>query len=130
MATRKVATRKPVRSEHADQSAVISHLMKHARPDVYFFAIPNAGRRGFRTAAMMKAEGLRAGVADICIMLPGGETRWLELKRAKGRQSDEQLGFAAICIRLGHSYSLARSYDEAVMFLDAWGVLKPKPASP
>jgi hypothetical protein len=45
-------------------------------------------------------------------------------------RSDAQKGFAAICERLGHTYALAHSFEEAIVILTAWGVLKPKLASP
>lgn len=96
----------------------------NARPDVYCFAIPNAGRRSLRVGALMKAEGLRAGVADVCVMLSDGRVRWLETKRGKGRQSNAQKGFQAICERLGHHYAIAKSFDEAVAILEFWGALK------
>ena len=62
----------------------------------------------------MKAEGLQSGVADLCIMLPGGKVAWLELKTDKGRQSIAQKGFEAKCKRLDHPYALARTLDEAI----------------
>ncbi|MGY2987670.1 VRR-NUC domain-containing protein [Bradyrhizobium sp. USDA 4508] len=114
-------------SEHKLQSQVIDLIdIGKTHPDIYAFAIPNAGRRGFKTAAKMKAEGLRAGVADVCIMLPESRAAWLEMKKRKGgRQSDEQKGFEARCKRLGHPYALARTLDEAIAALIRWGVLKP-----
>jgi len=111
-------------NEHLLQTFVLAHLEAYARRNVYAFAIPNAARRSPMLAARMKAEGLRAGVADLCIMLPGGRTGWLELKNRKGRQSVAQLSFAAICERLDHDYAVVRSLDEAITVLKAWGALK------
>jgi len=99
-------------------------LRLHAVPEAFWFAIPNAGLRSFGMAARMKAEGLTAGIADICIMLEGGRTLWLELKSGKGRQSDYQKGFQAICDRIGHTYILAHNLDEAMKQLKAFGALK------
>jgi hypothetical protein len=115
----------PTRTEHALQAAVIRHLVEHGRKDIYFFAIPNAGRRGFQTAARMKAEGLRAGVVDLCIMASWGRTYWMELKRTpKSTRSDAQKGFAAICQRLDHAHAWAGSFDEAIAILTGWALLK------
>lgn len=111
-------------SEHQLQTLVLEHLRLRAVPNAFWFAIPNAARRTFGTASRMKAEGLTAGIADICIMLEGGRTLWLELKSGKGRQSDHQKGFQAICDRLGHTYLLARSLDEVIGQLKAFGALK------
>ena len=72
----------------------------------------------------MKNEGLTAGIADLCIMLPQGRTAWLEMKTIKGKQSVQQKGFEARCQRLQHAYGLAHSLDEAVAFLRAHGALR------
>ena len=111
-------------SEHRLQTLVMQHIELHGGL-YYAFAIPNAARRNPLLASRMKAEGLRAGVADICVMMPKGQCGWLELKAGtKGRQSDAQKGFEAICKRLGHDYELARSLDEAIAILKRWGALK------
>jgi hypothetical protein len=75
-------------------------------------------------AARLKQEGMRAGVADICIMLGGGRTVWLEMKTAKGRQTADQAEFQKVCEALGHPYILAHSLDEAMQGLRTAGVLK------
>src|SRR6185436_20117224 len=67
-------------SEHSLQAAVLAHLSACAAKRAYWFAIPNAVRRSPQLAARLKREGMKPGVADLCIMLPGGRTGWLELK--------------------------------------------------
>lgn len=49
-------------------------------------AIPNGGKRDIRTAAMLKAEGVKPGVPDICLPVPRGifHGLYIELKRRKG----------------------------------------------
>jgi hypothetical protein len=111
-------------SEHSLQASLLEHLRFNAKPDVYWFAIPNAGRRSWQAGARMKAEGLTRGVADLCIMLPRGRTGWLEMKTAKGRQTDEQMGFQARCERMEHHYAVARNLEEAVDILKRWEALK------
>ena len=111
-------------SEHSLQVAVLAYLTFQAAKDINVIAIPNAARRSLRMGARMKAEGLQSGVADLCIMLPGGRVAWLELKTDKGRQSIAQKGFEAECKRLGHHYALARNLDEAIAALTQWKALK------
>lgn len=111
-------------SEHLIQRALIQYLTINARSEIFYFAIPNGGLRNIRVAQMMKAEGLRAGVADLCFMLPEGRCAWLELKAAKGQLSDQQHGFKTRCRELGHFWAMARSVDEALPHLVAWNVLK------
>jgi hypothetical protein len=114
-------------SEHAIQTRLFGVLRYAARQDTYNFAIPNAGRRSFKVAQQMKAEGLRAGVADLCFMLPAAEgaVAWLEMKKRGGSLSVEQTGFRAICERLGHRWAMAKSVEEALDVLRGWNVLKP-----
>ena len=110
--------RQPRRAaEHNLQAKVLRYLTEHHMPDVFGFAIPNAGRRTYRAAAALRAEGMMRGVADTCIMLPRGKTLWLELKPPSGVQSDEQQGFEARCRRLWHLYRVARTFDEAIGIL-------------
>ena len=52
------------------------------------FAVPNGGLRGKREAAIMKAEGMTAGVADMILLVSrkGYGSLCIEFKTAKGRQ--------------------------------------------
>jgi hypothetical protein len=109
-------------SEHSLQKQVLTVVSMRGR-DVFVFAIPNAGKRNPATAARMKAEGLMAGVADLCVMLPGGRVGWLELKTAKGVQSTAQEAFEDICDVFSHPYAVARDLDEAIAILKGWGAL-------
>lgn len=113
-------------SEHKLQVDVLSVIdVGKVHPDIYAFAIPNAGRRSWKTGIKMKAEGLRRGFADLGIMLPGGRAAWMELKKRKGgRTSDEQLGFEARCRRLGHPYARANTLDQAIAALKEMGVIR------
>jgi len=103
---------------------VLQHLLFFAKPDVYWFAIPNAGRRTMRMGARMVAEGLTRGVADLCIMLHEGRTGWMECKTAVGRQRPDQKFFQERCEALGHRYAMVRSVEEATEVLREWGALR------
>jgi hypothetical protein len=113
-----------VPSEHNLQAVLLQYLDVAAYPDPYWFAIPNAGRRSLRMGSLMKSEGLKAGVADLCFMLPGGKAAWLELKKPGNYQTIEQKGFQARCIRLDHPYEVAKTFDQAVSILRTWEVLR------
>ena len=111
-------------SEHSLQVQLLKELELRKAPNINIVALANAGHRSLRMGARMKAEGLQAGAADLCIMLPGGKAAWLELKTTTGRQSLAQKGFEAKCQRLGHPYALVRTLDEAIEALTQWGALK------
>ena len=111
-------------SEHTLQVKLLALLDATAKPDLFWFAIPNAGQRSLRMGARMKHEGLRAGVADLCIMLPEGRSAWLELKKPGNYQTIEQKGFAARCARLEHPYAVVKTLEQAIDVLRTWGVLR------
>lgn len=57
-------------SEHQIQAAFFKwvKLAEKVHPVLkLIFAVPNAGKRSFKTAAMMIAEGLRSGVCDVIL---------------------------------------------------------------
>jgi hypothetical protein len=115
-------------SEHQLQALVLKYLADQAAEHVFAFAVPNAGQRSFRMAARMRAEGMLAGVADVCIALPHGRVAWLEMKASRGRQSLMQKTFEARCRRLGHPYTVAKNFDEATRFLASVGALRNYPS--
>ena len=72
-------------SEHDEQVAVVEWCDLNGIP---VFAIPNGGMRCKRTAALLKAEGVKAGVPDLFIPLPKGGYAGLfvEMKDVDGRK--------------------------------------------
>lgn len=110
--------------EHKIQVALMDYLAIAARPDVHYFAIPNQSNRHIANAAKMKAEGVRAGTPDLCFVLPEGRTAWLEMKSPDGSLSVSQKWFRDLAGRLGHQWAMARSVDEALVYLTKWGALK------
>lgn len=99
-------------SEHAEQVALFAWAALNAQkyPELrLMFAIPNGGKRDKITAAMLKAEGVKAGTSDI--FLPVARGMWhglfIELKVGKNKPSLEQelfihnmqqAGYGALCV--------------------------------
>jgi hypothetical protein len=111
-------------SEHKIQTALMDYLAIVAKPEIFYFAIPNQSNRHIFSASKMKAEGVRSGVADLCFMLPAGRVGWLEMKTQSGTLSATQKVFRDRALALGHFWAMARSVDEALPVLTEWGVLK------
>ncbi len=94
-------------NEHKEQKALFdwAALAVGVHPELaLMFAIPNGGYRNKVTAARMKAEGVKAGVPDICLPVArnGYHGLWIEMKSAEGRMKKHQRAF---CQRLaGHGY--------------------------
>lgn len=84
--------------EHDIQAAFFRwvRLMEKTNPVLrLMFAVPNAGKRGYKTAARLIAEGLRSGVPDIIFPVPRGGFSGLaiEFKRKGNKPSPEQIEF-------------------------------------
>ena len=76
-------------SEHQEQCALFEWAawMANTMPELHLMhAIPNGGKRDIRTAAKLKAEGVKPGVPDIFLPVPRGGKHglYIELKRRKG----------------------------------------------
>lgn len=92
------------------------------------FAIPNGGARSKATAGRLKAEGVRAGVPDICLpvaIAPYGGL-WIELKRPgergkpKGRASPEQLRWLGDLQAHGQCVAICYGALEAIDVIGAY----------
>ena len=59
----------------------------------YLYAIPNGGKRNFREAVRLKAQGVKAGVSDLHLALPMNEScgLWIEMKKpiVKGQKKPD-----------------------------------------
>lgn len=83
-------------SEHAEQVALFqwASMAVATMPELeLMFAIPNGGARSKVTGAMLKAEGVRAGVPDICLPVSrhGFNALYIELKAKGGRMQQNQV---------------------------------------
>lgn len=76
--------------------------------------IPNGVATTERQGAILKAEGMLAGVADLLLLLPaqGYTLLAIEMKTDKGRQSPRQQAWQQEAERHGIRYEVVRSFDE------------------
>ena len=86
------------------------------------FAVPNGGLRGKLEAAIMKAEGMTAGVADMILLISkkGYGSLCVEFKTAKGRQSAKQKDWQRRAEMHGNKYVIVRSFDDFVKAITAY----------
>ena len=89
-----------------------------ARPELgLLYAIPNGGKRAIKTAIALKAQGVKAGVPDMCLPVArsGYHGLYIELKRQKGGTvSDEQREWIAALNTQGYKAVVCRGADEAI----------------
>jgi len=93
----------PGASEHTIQSAYFAAVRTIEDPRVQFIhAIPNGGHREQIIASQLKAEGVKAGIFDVCLPFWSGTHpfAYLEFKKperrgaANGGMSDKQVEFS------------------------------------
>jgi hypothetical protein len=106
-------------SEHKEQSLLIKWCFRHA--DEFdgldaIFSIPNGGNRDAITGAMLKREGLRAGIPDLMIPVAkrGKNGLFLEMKKRKGgKVSEKQLAWKTRLEALGYQVEVCKGFAEA-----------------
>lgn len=79
-------------------------------------AIPNGGKRARRTAANLKAEGVKAGVPDYFLPVARGGAHglYVELKRTQGgRVSPEQRAWLSALEGQGYRVAVAMGWEQA-----------------
>ena len=75
-----------------------------------FFSVANGGARNVWTAKIMKDEGVRAGVADLILLIPrhGFAGLLIEMKTPDGKQSDSQKTFERLATHYKYKYVVVR----------------------
>lgn len=104
------------KSEQAFQRQCVAYFRK-AYPSIIITSIRNEAQYApdkKHYGVLANRAGRHAGMADLVVLRPsrGFGALFIELKTPKGRQSDDQLRFAAYCVRNGYMYALARNIDE------------------
>lgn len=101
-------------SEDRIQYEIVKYLQSIG---VYFFSVPNdAGGRSVQAMARAKSMGLRAGVSDMVLVLPG-RVIFMEVKTEEGKASHLQDVFRDRVRELGHQYEIVRSVDDVKSLL-------------
>ncbi len=83
---------------------------------VFFFAVPNGGRRDKVTGAKLKAEGALAGVADLILLIPknGYASLCIEMKTPDGIHRDSQKLWQKEVEAVGNKYVICRSLEDFI----------------
>ncbi len=98
-------------------------LRAHCRAEWIWFHCPNGEVRDARTAAKLKAMGVRAGIPDLALVPPFGPTHWLELKRPGEELSDAQEAFRMWATRHGVPMAVCSDMGQVLTAFAAWGCL-------
>lgn len=114
---------KPSESEEQQklfQWAEIAAKMLHYEGLELMFHVPNEGRRSKYTGGKMRSEGLKKGVADICLPVPRGTFHGLffEMKSDKGKLTKEQTNFLRGVKAQGYATWVCYSAEEAIQLIE------------
>jgi hypothetical protein len=112
-------------TENAIQQQVVILLQSYCRPGVCWFAVPNGEWRFPKTAARLKAQGVRAGAPDLVVVVRG-RFHGIEIKRDTGRMSVAQARFAIELGRADGGYHVCRGLRETILCLVELTVFKPE----
>lgn len=109
--------RKVGHDESALQRACVAWFrMQYPEHAPLLFAVPNGGRRSRTEAAIMKAEGVTAGVADLILLEARGGfgALCLEMKTESkdSRQSVGQKEWQKATERWGNKYVVCRTFEQ------------------
>ncbi|SRR6266487_3686480 len=100
------------RPKQALQRAVFQHFDLRARPGVFAFHPANGGWRSRVEAAILKSLGVRAGVPDAGLKAPGGRLTAIQKAVHDAMRA------------AGAMVATATGLDEALIQLEAWGLLR------
>ena len=86
------------------------------------YHIPNEGKRSASQGARMRAEGLRAGVPDICLPVPRGgySALYIELKAGRNKPTDDQLAWLAALADAGNKTAVCWGWQAASKAVKAY----------
>jgi len=115
------------RPEQKLQKAVFEHIRVRAVPGVVAWHTPNGGWRSRTEAKILKGQGVRPGIPDICAV-KDGRAYFLELKAEGGRLTDPQEQTLIDLRAAGAQATHAHGLDQALAVLEQWGILRGKAA--
>jgi hypothetical protein len=113
------------RAEQGIQMAIFHHLAVRAATGTFAFHPANGGWRTKVEAAIMKGQGVVAGVPDV-IAVRDGQVFALELKAEGGRLSPAQIECHDRLVAAGAMCTTAFGLNHALSILETWGFLKGK----
>lgn len=104
------------------KSCVMWFRVQYPRLRSLLFAVPNGGARSAITGAILKSEGVLAGVADLLLLVPNKKYHGLciEMKTPKGRQSPTQKQWEKAVTLQGYKYIVCRSFTDFVKEINAY----------
>ena len=112
------APKRRAQPEAAIQRAIIARLKLSG---IVCHHSPNAAKRTVIGGRHIKQDGMITGWPDLTVVGREGLVAFLEVKAPGGKLSEAQREIGAALCRMGHTWQVVRSQDEAVYWLQQWG---------
>lgn len=109
--------------EQSFQIAATDYLC-YVLPKSYWFTAIGHGGGGSIRGALLKAMGLKRGVADHLVLGPNNFVLWLEYKSKRGALSPEQKAFRDMVEMFGHRHGMCRDLNDVRNVLLVHGILR------
>ena len=105
---------KPLTERQIQVQCVSWFRQRYPEASRVFMSIPNGGARNAWTAKNLKDEGVLSGAPDLLLLLPrhGFAALCIEMKKAGGRQSENQKAFEQACKEYKSKYVVCYSFEE------------------
>lgn len=107
--------------EQTIHASIVAYL-RTVRPDAMVMHVPNEGVRSKAAAGVAIGMGLTPGWPDIGLILPGGNSYWLEVKGPYGALSKKQVRVHEDMNGKGIPVAVVRSIDDTARALRAWQI--------
>lgn len=102
-------------------ASIASNLLHYEGLELLFH-VPNEGKRTPSYGGKLKAEGLKRGVADVCLPVPRGDYHGLffEMKYDKNKLTEEQERFLKGVKAQGYATWVCYSANEAIELIQKY----------
>lgn len=104
------------------QSCIKYFDLQYPQYKQLLFAIPNGGKRGKVTASIMKAEGVRRGIADLFLSIPKecSHGMYIEMKTKDGIMSPEQKTFRDLVRQNNYLHVVCRDLEQFILEVNTY----------
>ena len=118
-----------LRTEASEQEAVITicKFMENRYPELKLLHhCPHGGKRDRVSAAVLKRQGVKAGVPDLHLPVPKGQyaSLYIEMKYGDGRLQKEQKEFLKQAADYGNFVAVCYSQEIALKVIEDYVTLK------
>ena len=110
-------------SYHQQQVFVWAQFMANKYPELeLMYHVPNEGKRSKAAGGRLKAEGLKAGVPDICLPVAKGQYHglYIELKSGKNKTTEAQEWWITALARQGYFVKVCYGWEAAAVCIEKY----------